>query len=239
MTNFYRSNRPYLIYSHTKSTRTEPSAFCISERHIKICTLKGSRNSIAIGISVHRYAAHPEKERPSSVFETSGTPFPTELLAQEGRTDDTGIITQLAKTNFCLLVVMFGIALRLDNLHERLKQRIPLTADTAADAEDIRLENIDDIHQTAAQIGNILIYNGLTYLTAGLRRIKGSFAGDLLLKNGLLDVEAKINSLVNEKLEVYKGKVSGNLKNLNIGVGSAKFLDNILEAVNLKKKVTK
>ena len=69
--------------------------------------------------------------------------------------------------------------------------------------------------------------------------IKGSFAGDLLLKNGLLDVEAKINSLVNEKLEVYRGKVSGNLKNLKINVGSAKFLDNILEAVNIKKKVTK
>lgn len=68
---------------------------------------------------------------------------------------------------------------------------------------------------------------------------KGSFAGDLFLKNGLLNVEAKINRIVNEKLEVYKGKVSGNLKNLNIGVGSAKFLDNILEAVNLKKKVTK
>lgn len=69
--------------------------------------------------------------------------------------------------------------------------------------------------------------------------IKGSFSGDLFLKNGLLDVEAKIDRLVNEKLEVYKGKVSGNLKNLNINVGSAKFLDNILEAVNLKKKVTK
>ncbi|MCR4623902.1 MAG: hypothetical protein K5780_04600 [Alphaproteobacteria bacterium] len=70
-------------------------------------------------------------------------------------------------------------------------------------------------------------------------KIKGSFAGDLFLKNGLLDVKAKVDNIVSEKLGIFKGKVSGNLKNLKINVGSAKFLDNILEAVNLKKKVTK
>lgn len=70
-------------------------------------------------------------------------------------------------------------------------------------------------------------------------KIKGSFAGDLLLKNGLVDVEAKINRIVNENFEVYKGKVSGNLKDLKVNVGNAKFLDNILESVNLKKKVAK
>ena len=70
-------------------------------------------------------------------------------------------------------------------------------------------------------------------------KIKGSFAGDLFIKDGILDVEAKINRVVNEKLEMYKGKISGSLNDLKINIGSGKFLGNVLKDVMLKKKVAK
>ncbi len=70
-------------------------------------------------------------------------------------------------------------------------------------------------------------------------KVKGSVAGDLFLKDGLPGIDAKINRIINENYEIYNGKVSGDLNNLEIGIGSAKVVGNILKNVILKKKVTR
>lgn len=69
-------------------------------------------------------------------------------------------------------------------------------------------------------------------------KVKGA-TGDVFFKNGLFGVDAKINQILNENFEMYDGKVSGDLNNLKIDVGSVKAVGNMLKNVMLKKKVTR
>lgn len=69
-------------------------------------------------------------------------------------------------------------------------------------------------------------------------KVKG-LVGDAFLKNGLLGVDAKIDRILNKNLEMYNGKVSGDLNNLEINVGRAKAMGNVLKNLILKKKVTR
>ena len=67
-------------------------------------------------------------------------------------------------------------------------------------------------------------------------KVKG-LSGDLFFKNGLPGIHAKVNQLVNEKFKAYNGKVSGDLNDLKIDVGSAKVMGNVLKNLMLKKKI--
>lgn len=68
-------------------------------------------------------------------------------------------------------------------------------------------------------------------------KVEGSAIGNLLLKNGLPNIDAKIDRLIKDNFEIYNGNVSGNSNDLKIDVKNAKFMGNILKNVMLKKKV--
>ena len=76
--------------------------------------------------------------------------FTDKLLSEESSTDKSGIVSKLGNANLCLLIVVLGISFTLNDLHNRLEEIVALSADTAANAEYLRLEEIDDIDKSAS-----------------------------------------------------------------------------------------
>ena len=103
-----------------------------------------------------------------------------ELLIQERGADDTGVIAESADAKLCLLVVVLGVALFLDDLSEGTEQILSLVGDAAADAEHIGLEDVDDVDQTCREVAEILVEHFLGVVVARLHRVKGGLAVDLV-----------------------------------------------------------
>ena len=76
--------------------------------------------------------------------------FTDKLLSEESSTDKSGIVSKLGNANLCLLIVVLGISFTFNDLHNRLEEIVALSADTAANAEYLRLEEIDDIDKSAS-----------------------------------------------------------------------------------------
>jgi hypothetical protein len=99
-------------------------------------------------------------------------------IAQECSTNDAGIVAQLCNDNFCVLRGVSGVNFLLYNFLHRQEQRIAFVAYTAANAQNIRLENIDGIGDTSCQIANVIVYNLLSSLVTGTHIVKGSSTGN-------------------------------------------------------------
>ena len=69
-------------------------------------------------------------------------------IPQKCRTDNTSVIAQLRDDDLRVLLRIACIHLACHDFLHRQQQRIALVADTAADAEDVRLEDIDRIRDT-------------------------------------------------------------------------------------------
>ena len=78
---------------------------------------------------------------------------------QASSADDTGIVAQGRDANLCLLFVILGESFFLDDRAQGSQKVVALTRDTAADAQYIGLEDIDDIDESRRQIADILLYD--------------------------------------------------------------------------------
>ena len=72
-------------------------------------------------------------------------------VAQECSTDNTGIISQLCNHDFCILGRIPGVNLPLYTFLHRNQKRIALVADTAAEAQNIGLDDVDGIGDASCQ----------------------------------------------------------------------------------------
>lgn len=69
-------------------------------------------------------------------------------IPQKCRTDNASVVAQLRDDDLRVLLRIPGVNFLRHNLLHWQQQRIALVADTAADAEDVRLEDIDRIRDT-------------------------------------------------------------------------------------------
>jgi hypothetical protein len=85
--------------------------------------------------------------------------YPDVLVAEESRTDNSGIVAQFRDDHFRVLGEHFGVNLIPDLRLERQEKRIALIADTAAYTEDVRLKNVYNIRDTDSEIADITLHD--------------------------------------------------------------------------------
>ena len=102
------------------------------------------------------------------------------LSVKECRADDSRVVAESTGAEKRLLVVVLGVALFLDYLSERAEEVFALIRDSAADAENIGLEDIDDIYKACREVAEVLVENLLRVGIACRRSVKGCFAVNLV-----------------------------------------------------------
>ena len=95
---------------------------------------------------------------------------------------------------------MLGVSVLLYDPLDGLDYVIALTADAAADAEDLRLEYVDNVCNTAAEIIDIHVDNRFCKRAALLSSVKCGLSGDL----GKVAVDALIEQVVRSLLRRNK-----------------------------------
>lgn len=88
-------------------------------------------------------------------------------VAQECRTDNAGIVAQLRDHDLGILCGVAGVDFLLDDLLHGNQQRIALVAHAAANAQNVRLENVNGIGDTSCQILDVIVNHLLCGSIAG------------------------------------------------------------------------
>ena len=94
------------------------------------------------------------------------------ILLQASRADDTRVVAEACDTNLRLLIIELGETLLLDDRAQRRQQILALTGDTAADAQNVGLEDVDNVDQTRRQIADVLLDDLSAGVVARLLRVK-------------------------------------------------------------------
>ena len=98
------------------------------------------------------------------------------LSVKECRADDSRVVAESTGAEKRLLVVVLGVALFLDYLSERTEKVLALVRNSAADAENIGLEDVDDIYKTRSEVAEVLVKHLLRVGIARRRSVKCGLA---------------------------------------------------------------
>ena len=100
------------------------------------------------------------------------------LSVKQSCADKSGVVTELGGNYFCLNLCVNAVSLALNHLSQRNEQILFLVAYSAADANHIGLEGVDDIRNARREIEYILVDDLLRGLVSGAHGVKRGSTAD-------------------------------------------------------------